>query len=586
MSSKSGRTTRQLTGTCVSHGTAAGYVVCLFGRKRQFFRGQIESSDVAIERNRFSNAVEATARALQSLIDDPTLQKSGAAAIFDAHLLILESSSFAEAISETIESDLVTAEWAVKLVCDELIARQRAVADAHIRARYGDIEDVSERLLDILGGSNDNDRGLPPDTVLVGTEIRPSTLIEFRNSPPVAIVTEHGGWTSHTFILAREMGIPAVSGVKRAIRHLNTGDKVLVDADAGLIIPDDGRERLDGPSRRDPLQSVDAIGTTDTFETSENYSPRRSDILIRVNLDDPARYAAAEASGANGIGLLRSEYLFPGVKGWPSEVSQLRAYRAVSEAVGTAGARIRTFDFGIDQISFGGNAAEKNPALGMRGVRLGLTNDIHFRTQLRSILRANTANNLSIVLPMVSSVSEVIRARSIIDDEIDKLHANGESCLEPQVGAMIELPSAVLMIDSILEHVSFICVGTNDLVQYTLGVDRDNGSVADWYRSLDPSIVRSLRIVIEAAKRANTPASVCGEMAGSSFYTPIFLGLGVTELSMMPATVKNIRRILMQIDSTDAGHLLEEVEKLQTADEVESFLSDAYARLWPNIKFS
>ncbi|MBX7060608.1 MAG: phosphoenolpyruvate--protein phosphotransferase [Pyrinomonadaceae bacterium] len=560
-------------GRSVSHGRAVGKALHIVGRKRQYFRAEIVESRVENEIARFRAAVTYSAEQLEALIAKPPTPN--AADIFDAHLLILESSSFLDAVEEVIRHDLVTAEWATKTVTEKLVSSQRASSDQHLRQKAVDIEDVSERVANALAGGQSPLPPLPPNTVLVATELFPSTLMEFADTPPVAIITERGGWTSHTFILARESGIPAVSGIKRVNRRFDDGDIVIVDGDHGTVTVA-SEEDLEVSSTGAVDLGAAAFGTWETDDSTE------PGFRLYVNVDSTAKVSRAVEKGAAGIGLLRSEYLFPGIKGWPDEERQFQAYKAASEAADGLEVRIRTFDFDLDQVSFGGREPEKNPALGMRAVRLGLARERSFRTQLRAILRANTNGNISIILPMIAGVQDLKQVRSLIDDEFSRL----EGVKFPKIGAMIELPSAVLVIDQILKYVDFLSVGTNDLVQYTLGVDRDDEMVSDWYQSLHPAVLRSIQILIESAKKAGKPVSLCGEMAGLPFYIPLLVGLGADEFSIKLSSWSAVRRILRSVEKTQAEEIVRVVKELDTAQAVEEALAAAYRTYWPDLQLA
>lgn len=560
-------------GRSVSHGRAVGKALHIVGRKRQYFRAEIVEGRVENEIARFRAAITYSAEQLEALIAKPPTPN--AADIFDAHLLILESSSFLNAVEEVIRHDLVTAEWATKTVTEKLVSSQRASSDQHLRQKVVDIEDVSERVANALAGGQSPLPPLPPNTVLVATELFPSTLMEFADTPPVAIITERGGWTSHTFILARESGIPAVSGIKRVNRRFDDGDIVIVDGDHGTVTVA-SEEELEVSSRGAVDLGAAAFGTWDTDDSTE------PEFRLYVNVDSTAKVSRAVEKGAAGIGLLRSEYLFPGIKGWPDEERQFQAYKAASEAADGLEVRIRTFDFDLDQVSFGGREPEKNPALGMRAVRLGLARERSFRTQLRAILRANTNGNISIILPMIAGVQDLKQVRSLIDDEFSRL----EGVKFPKIGAMIELPSAVFVIDQILKYVDFLSVGTNDLVQYTLGVDRDDEMVSDWYQSLHPAVLRSIQILIESAKKAGKPVSLCGEMAGLPFYIPLLVGLGADEFSIKLSSWSAVRRILRSVEKTQAEEIVRVVKELDTAQAVEEALAAAYRTYWPDLQLA
>ena len=293
------------------------------------------------------------------------------------------------------------------------------------------------------------------------------------------------------------------------------------------------------------------------------------EITIRANFDITASYQKAKLLGARGIGLYRSEYLFNRFKGFPTESEQLKAFREIASNAGPDRARIRKFELGIDQTLQGSGRREKNPALGLRGIRLAKAMPRQLRTQLRALLQASRDSNVDIILPMVAGVDEIRFVRAEIEREKDALSAKGVPFGEPGLGAMIEVPSAVFNIHEILSEVDCICLGTNDLVQYILAVDRDNESVAPWFRTLHPGVFAAIRLVLEASNAAGKPAVVCGEMAGSAYYSPILVGLGATELSMNVNSILSVRRVIAGIAYDEARKLVDAISRIPSADEIE-----------------
>lgn len=573
----------RLNARAVSRGVAVGKIICLHGRKRQFYKFNIESTQIERELRRFRAAIRLAVRQLKKI----STQESGKitetkANIFDAHLLILEDKSLHEKIETLIKEKKFNAEWAVKIVTDEYLARYKTITDEHLRERYIDLEDVADRILTALGGGGKSTLKLEKNSIIVAKEVKPSTLIELTESQPQAIITENGGWTSHTFILAREMNLPAVTGAKRILRQVNNGDEAVVDGFSGQIILKPQKETLRKYStaaeefQQTNNQNFDAVkGTLKTLDGRE--------IKIRANLDLPKGYAEAKRFGAQGIGLYRSEFLFNQFKGFPSEAEQVKAYRKVSKLAGEEGVRIRTFDLSVEQLTDETAEREKNPALGLRAVRLGFSHLKEFRIQIRAVLQASTENNISVILPMVSDVSEIWRAKEIIKSERERLKKRKIETGNLRLGAMIEVPSAVLTINEIVEETDFLCLGTNDLVQYLLAVDRDNEAVADWFQTLHPAVLRSIKTVIEAAEKKAIPVIVCGEMAGSPAYVPILLGLGATELSMNVKSIRRVRRIVSEIAFEETQELIKKIEKCRTAEEIENAVNEFYQTKWSHL---
>jgi len=564
----------------VSRGVAVGQVVTIHGDNKQFYRTPIPREQVDKEIARYRTAHRAASRQLAQ-VGTSLESSSNSAAIFDVHRAILEDSSLSEKIESVITGDRINAEWAVKLVTDEYIAKYRAIPDEHFRDRYIDVEDIADQLQTALGGKRHAIR-IPRGSIIAAKEIRPSTIAELGSQHLGGIITESGGWTSHSFILARELEIPAVTGVRKLLRRVKTGDTVLLDGFDGTVFlnPEDGTVDSVRHSRnfRRTVASPPALPIGETTKTLDG-----REIKIRANFDIAASFRRAKDLGARGIGLFRSEYLFNRFKGFPGEAEQIKIYREIGDFAGSDRARIRTFDLSLSQIVERSDRRDKNPALGLRGVRLSLTHQKHFRTQLRALLQASVERDIDVIIPMVSGVDEIRVVKELLTEEAEALTKRGVPIGQPRLGAMIELPAAVFSIDQLLEELDCICIGTNDLVQYTLGVDRDNETVANWFRSLHPSVVAALKTVIEAATAKNMPAVVCGEMAGSPFYIPILLGLGATELSMNVNSITRIRRVITGIAYEETRELRDRVLTCSTIEEVESTARAFVLERWSHL---
>lgn len=572
----------RLSARSVSRGVAIGNVVSLHGEQRQFYKVALAESDIEKEIRRFRAAVRLAGRQLKKISE----KKTGAlqqAHIFDAHLLILSDKSYLEKIESLIVAQTVNAEWAVKTVTDNYTARYKSIADEYLRERYIDLQDVSEQILMALdGGRGKSTFRLGKDSIIVAKEVKPSTLIELFESEPKAIIAERGGWTSHTFILAREMNLPAVTGSAGILRRVQTGDKVIVDGYSGQIILHPAAETVSNYTvaaaefEKFDAESVESAGRiVKTLDGKE--------IIVRANLDLPEGYEQAKRFGAQGIGLYRSEYLFNQSKGFPAENEQTKVYRRIAEKVGGNGVRIRTFDLSAQQFAGDAGEKEKNPALGLRAIRFSLRYKKQFRAQVRAILQASYQNKIDIIVPMISDVSEVIEIKKILKKEKASLIKKGVKIGEPLVGAMIEVPSAVLTIKEIASEVDFLCLGTNDLVQYLLAVDRDNEAVAEWFQTLHPAVLRAIKMVLAAAEDAGIPAIICGEMAGSPFYAPILVGLGATELSMNVNSLPRVRKVLNGIAFEEARAVVGKIEKCRTAAEVEILVRQNVREKWTHL---
>ena len=569
----------QLKARPVSRGVAIGRIVLLHGSSRQFFRIDIEQAAIESEQRRARAAFRLARRQLNRLRNEPAA--ASAPGIFEAQRSMIEDSSMLVKVEDVISKQRVNAEWAVKEVTDAYVAQYRSIPDTHLRDRYIDVEDVAERIQNALGGG---ERSAPPpkDSIIVAKELLPSTLAEEIGGHPTAVITEHGGWTSHTFILARELNLPAVTGVRKLLRRVGTGDVAIVDGYNGRVILNPTQETLD--RYRIPAAQFKQLNYNDvTVSESETRTLDGREIILRANVDLPEIYKKAKRFGACGIGLYRSEFLFNPVKGYPSENHQYEAYSEIARFAGEDGVKIRTFDLGPEQVYGPGQSREKNPALGLRAIRLSLSNVRQFRTQIRALLRASHKARLDIVIPMVAGVREMLEVREIVEKEREALIAKGFSVGEPRIGAMIEVPSAVLLVDEIVAESDFICLGTNDLVQYLLAVDRDNESVAGWFRTLHPAVLRAIRTVIDVTTRAGKPLVLCGEMAGSPYYLPLLVGMGATELSMNVNSLLRVRKIVCGIAYTEAAELAREVTDCRTSDEVEAIVDRHIKEKWSHL---
>ena len=580
-SKNNGATAREsvFEGRPVSRGIAFGKAVCLFGENRQFYRTEIPHTSVPAEINRFSTAHERACRRVRRAANSTRSGSDEIASIFDMHLAMLQDSTLKDKIIELIRSEGINAEWAVKVVTDEYIAQYRAIPDEHFRDRYIDVEDIADQLQSALGGGKHPVR-LAPDSIIAARELRPSTLTEFASCHPNALITESGGWTSHTFILARELGIPAVTGIRKLMRRVKPGDVLIVDGYKGQVIVNPSAATVESfkehiNPNHEPESASSSGFPIKTLDGRE--------IIIRANFDITTSYQKAKLLGARGIGLYRSEYLFNRFKGFPSELEQLKAYREIAASAGPDRARIRTFDLGIDQTLDGSGRREKNPALGLRGIRLAKAMPQQLRTQLRALLQASTDSNVDIILPMVSGVDEIRFVRESLEREKEALSAKGVPIGSPGLGAMIEVPSAVFNIDDILSEVDCVCLGTNDLVQYILAVDRDNESVASWFRTLHPGVFAAIRRVLDASNLAGKPAVVCGEMAGSAYYAPILVGLGATELSMNVNSISSVRHTISGIAFDEARRLVGLISRLSSADDIEREVDSFFNSHWSHL---
>ncbi len=567
---------KRLPALVVSRGIGIGKIMFLHGTKRPFFRKSIQTEQLNTEVKRFLSGVDVAKMQLRELAADTRRGGQPVLDMLDVQLLILES-SFAEKVVTFIETERVNAEWAIQTVADQFVQQMNGTQGLRFKDKQHDIEDVANRILNALDGTQTFTH-LEPGTVIVARYLSPSTIVEAAKNFPAAIITEQSGWTSHSSILAREFNIPMVSGVRNLRRSVADGDLVIVDALNGEVIfnPNETtKSEFDSIRSKNKDAAVRQKRVSGSASTADD-----APFVIMANIDQPEMYEVARENGAQGIGLFRSESLIRQPGTIPSEDEQFDAYCKIADAAGVDSVRIRTFDVGIARFGSDPHWIERNPALGLRAIRLSLADPRYFRAQIRAILRASFRRKIDLILPMISGVDEITRAENIIDEERSALIKAGIDIGTPRLGAMIETPSAVLIASEIATRVDFLCLGTNDLVQYLLAVDRDNDAVADWYQSLHPAVMRAISQVLVAAENVGISVTVCGEMAGSPFYAPVLLGLGARELSMNINSIAPVQHLLSGISLSDAIALADSAAKYVTSEEIEDHLHKYYVENW------
>jgi len=564
---------RRSNAIAVSRGIGIGPAVFLPESSPHFEHRKISADAIQTEIDRLRYGVDRSRANVNDLVGKGTFPLNGSISdIFDTHLLILES--FAAKVEDRIRVNCINAEWAIDGVLREACERHGAATPSHLREKQLDLKDVAAGILSELRGSDRIE--YPRGSVIIAEEIRPSTVMDLSRSAPAAIVARRGGWTSHSSILARELGIPMVTGAD--LSFLDAGEIVIADGYTGeVVVRPEAKTLLDIQGKK-----ASEMARAANQSHSENPTPDASQVILRVNLESSLAYGAARESGASGIGLYRSESLITRPGKLPSEEQQFASYSKIAAVVGEAGVNIRTFDIGPESIDER-VGFERNPALGLRAIRLTLVDPAILTAQLRAILRANELGNISVVIPMVSGTMEIRRFREILANTAQALLLDGYSVNVPRIGAMIEVPSAVLIAAEIAAEVDFICLGTNDLVQYLLAVDRDNASVAEWYQTLHPAVLRAIEQVVAAGRSAGIPVTACGEMAGSPFYIPLLVGLGIRDFSMSAASVKAARQLIGGIGISGSEAIARAALKGKTAGEIDSALRRNYVEHWPSL---
>ncbi len=497
---------------------------------------------------------------------------AGDAAIFDAHLLVIEDQTLISEVARVIEQKLVNAETAFQQVADRYAATLSAIEDEYLRERASDMRDVTSRILaNLMGGSTPQSElsRLDEPCIVVSQDIAPSVAAMLDRRMVLGIATQLGSKTSHTAIMARAMQIPAVVGVKGAIESLKSGQYALLDGYHGQIIvnPTDQtlfeygqlvRKQVSLFEKLRDLQDKPAV-TLDGVR-----------VTLSANIEQASDVEAVKASGADGVGLFRTEYLFINRNCFPSEQEQYEAYHHVAAALKPLPVVFRTLDLGGDKfLSHLHAAPEMNPFLGWRAIRFCLEERDLFRAQLRAVLRASSEGNVKLMYPMISNLQELEAANALVEECKDQLRAENLP-FDPQfeIGIMVEIPSAVLAADSLARRSRFFSIGTNDLIQYSLAVDRLNHRIAHLYQPTHPAIVRLIKMTVDAAHAQKVWVSVCGEMAGDPVLTPLLLGLGVDELSTAPSVLPQIKFLIRRLKMPEAVALAEFALHCESGQEI------------------
>ena len=566
-----------LRGLPASKGIAVGRVLRLDERgRRHFYYIQVSQTGIKAEIRRLRRAF-AEARTRLKEIKARLTRDLGYqhAYILDAHLLMLEDKKLVAELEREIRDRRISAEWAVRDVADRIATAYKQVQDPYLRERASDIEDITTRLLTVLSGHQTfHLSNLEKDVIIVADDIWPSTVAELDFKHVLAFVTDSGGLTSHSAIIARAVGLPAVVGVHDITRRVRTGDLMVVDGGTGDIVLNPSKPAM----RRYLKRRQEEIGRRSQWAEERSEPAVSLDghrITLRANVELSSEVESLGLFGAEGIGLYRSEYLFLNrLPALPGEEEQYNVYRKIAEAVGDAGAKIRIFDLGGDKLTLEGFEPEQNPALGLRAIRLALRVEEIFRVQLRSILRANVHGRLGIVLPLASTLDELHQAKRIIQDvKAELAEASIEHNAKLPVGVMIEVPAAALMADHFAREADFLSVGTNDLIQYLLAVDRANENVAHLYQPLHPAVLRTIADLVRVSETTQVPLEVCGEMAANPVHAIALLGLGVRTLSLVPSSIPLIKNAIRSVEIRHVTSLIDEAMKLSTAAEVEDLLT-------------
>jgi phosphoenolpyruvate-protein phosphotransferase (PTS system enzyme I) len=533
-------------GIKASKGYAIGHVYKLEHTEVKITDQSIE--DVETEKQRLIKAVEKSKLQIIT-IQDRALREIGEteSAVFDSHILFLEDPEFIEAAMLNISSQNISAEKAIYDITKTYLEIFEGIEDEYMRERAADIKDVSQRLINNLSGAKEKDLStLPAGTIIVAHDLTPSDTAQLDRNKVIGFITNIGGKTSHSAIMARALEIPAVVGAINITDVVHNGDQIIIDGNQGLVIPNPSKEVIAEYEIKIKQFEIEKNSLT-SFAKAEAITKQGKKIIVAGNIGSPKDVDNVKKNGGEGIGLYRTEFLFMDREEMPSEEEQFNAYGIVAERMGEMPIIIRTLDIGGDKkLSYLPLPKEENPFLGYRAIRICLDRKDLFKIQLRAILRASHFGNIQIMFPMISNIDEFLRAKELLHECMEELTKEGIPFNESiQVGIMIEIPAAALIADEFAKYVDFFSIGTNDLTQYTLAVDRMNEKISDLYNPMHPAVLKLIKLTIDAAHNAGKWCGMCGELAGDEDAIPLLLEYGLDEFSMTASSIPKAKQIII-----------------------------------------
>ena len=576
----------ELKGIAVSPGVAVGTALLVTTEEDRLVERTISEEEIPREIARFEEALIQTRHQIheiQQKVSTAIGQES--ASIFDAHLLVVDDRSFVEEVIRGLNGKRRNVEAVLTAVAERYAEALMALEDDYLRERAADVRDVTRRILRNLSGRSASLLSkLDQPYVIVANDLAPSDTAMLNKEKVLGFATDLGSPTSHTAIMARALAIPAVVGLHDVSVRISTGDQLLIDGHKGILVINPSRERLELYGKiaevRQSIQTKLAALKDQPAVTRDGYQ-----VMLAANIEQPVDVDSLMAHGANGVGLYRTEYLYLSMKELPTEDQQAAVYEEVARRVSPAAATIRTLDLGGDKfLSHLKMPAELNPFMGWRAIRFCLAQPEIFKTQLRAILRASRHGNVKLMYPMVSNVDEVLRANAFLEEAKDDLRQRGvpfDDNLE--VGVMIEVPSAAITADLIAPHVDFFSLGTNDLVQYTLAVDRVNERVAYLYEPTHPAIIKLIKNTIDVGHQHGIWVGICGEMAANPVMAPLLMGLGIDEFSMSPSAVPMVKHVVRSLKFPQAEELAKTALPSSSASEVQNLCRQLIEKTAPEI---
>lgn len=537
----------KFTGKAACKGTAMGKIKVLAKNTKEIEATEIQ--DIEAEVARVEKAIE-IGQAQLGVLYDKAMEEVGeeGAALFEVHQMLMEDESFTDAIYDKIRDDSLNAEYAVFTTGQEFAQMFSEMEDEYFRARCADIKDISARLVRILSGEEEDASSEAEPVIYVADDLTPSETVAMDKSKILGFVTVGGSTNSHTAILARMMSIPALIGVPMNLDELKSGMEAIVDGNTGSVIFDPTEEDC-AKAAAQMKKEAEQKALLESMKGQENVTKSGKKINIYANIGGVSDVDFVLSNDATGVGLFRSEFLYLGRDSFPTEEDQFEAYKTVVEKLNPRPVIIRTLDLGADKkVGYFNLGEEENPALGYRAIRICLSQTEIFKTQLRALLRAAVYGNLEIMYPMIISVWEVKKIKEIVKEVAAELEAEGIAYRIPQQGIMIETPASVIIADDLAKEVDFFSVGTNDLTQYTLAIDRQGNNLDMFYDPHHPAILKMLKMIVDAAHRNGIWAGICGELGADPELTEYYISIGLDEVSVSPSSVLKLRKIVRDMD--------------------------------------
>lgn len=541
-------------------------------------KGQLEA-----EKKRFKTAVKKAIEELHKIISDTPEELRENAKILETHAVLLKDKMLYGRTIETIEIDHINAEWALRKVVLSIQPLFDGMGDSYLRDRADDVVNVADRIMNHLTGAEGVNIGsIDKRVILVAQDLSPAETSQIQLERVMGFVTDRGGRTSHTSIIARSLEIPAVLGLEQATRIIHNDDIIILDGSAGVVVVNPNEDTLAAAeSRKSQYEARRA-----RYARSGHLPAKTKDgmdLAVMGNIELPEEVVAVLDRGGDGIGLYRTEFQYMARKDFPSEEELFENYKDVVDVMPDKPVTIRTLDINGDKAVAHISDPEENPVLGLRAIRYCLHKPDVFLTQLRAILRAAHYGQVRLLVPMISKIEEILETKRLLAEAADSLKRDGLPHQKKiPVGVMIEVPSAAIMADTIAPEIDFFSIGTNDLIQYTMAIDRGNRAVAYLYNPLNPAVLRLLKIVTDAAARNNVPVFMCGEMAGEAIYVPILLGLGLRELSTNPQAIPLIKSAIRLLNVEKSKAFVERLLQQTTTEQIERLVQKTYGDLLNN----